>query len=269
METKEVPDTPWILELYREHGESLRVVRTQMRRLYRTRCVPWRNRSPLHKVAARMVQPFAGPVGLEPRMLAQSDDEHCELLYLMLRAERPTRVVEISPFHGWSTSWILSALRDNGHGRLVSYDLIDASRRNVPAELAAGRWELVLGDARQQVRRDGEPIDFLLMDSDHSAEFAEWYLANVMPRVRPGAIVCVDDVFHHADPAKFDGEGPVVLDWLQERGVPWFTCAKAKNPSALNALRGHRVSLRISDRIHTSDANPAIFFRHREVAGTA
>ncbi len=93
----------------------------------------------MHKVAARAVQPFAGAVGLEPRMLAQTDDEDCEILYLLLRAERPEHVVEISPFHGWSTSWILAALRDNGRGRLVSY-----ARHNVPADLAAGRWQLVL-----------------------------------------------------------------------------------------------------------------------------
>lgn len=256
-------ETSFVLDLYREHGAALRAARQRMRRIYRSRCVPWRNRSLLHKILARSVQPFAGPVGLEPRMLAQSDDEDCEILYLLLRAEKPERVVEISPFHGWSTCWILTALRDNGRGSLVSYDLIDAARTNVPADLAAGRWDLVLGDARQKVRADGEPIDFLLMDSDHSASFANWYLETVLPRVRDGAIVCIDDVFHHEDASGFDGEGPVALEWLARRGIPWFTCAKAKNPSALNALRGQRVALRISDRIHTSDANPAIFFRNR------
>ncbi len=257
------PDLAWILDLHRRFAADLRPVRSRLRQLYRARCVPWRNRSLLHKLAARAVQPFLGPVGLQPRMLAQSDDEWCEILYLMLRAEQPERVLEISPFHGWSTCWILSALRDNGRGTLVSHDLIDASRQNVPADLAEGRWQLALGDARQQVAADGAPVDFLLMDSDHSAEFARWYLATVLPRVRDGAIVCVDDVFHHADPALFDGEGPVVLDWLQRRGIPYFTCAKARYPTALNALHGQKVALQIADRIHTSDSNPAIVFRNR------
>lgn len=255
--------TNTILELYRQHAADLRAARERMRRLYRSRCIPWRNRSLAHKLAARAVQPFFGAVGLEPRMIAQSDDETCEILYLLLRAERPERVVEISPFHGWSTNWILSALRDNGRGSLVSYDLIDASRPNVAKELAEGRWQLVLGDAKQQVARDGDPIDFLLMDSDHSAEFAHWYLDTVLPRVRDGAVVCIDDVFHHADAAKFDGEGPVVLDWLQRRAIPYFSCAKAKNPSVLNALRGQKVALRLSERIHPSETNPAILFRNR------
>ncbi|MBL8737333.1 MAG: class I SAM-dependent methyltransferase [Planctomycetes bacterium] len=264
MDDKLEVSTQGILELYRRFADDLRSTRARMRRLYRSRCVPWRNRSLLHKIAARAVQPFAGAVGLQPRMLAQSDDETCEILYLLLRAERPERVVEISPFHGWSTCWILSALRDNGRGKLVSHDLIDASSKNVPAELAKDRWQLVLGDARKEVAASGEPIDFLLMDSDHSAEFAHWYLDTVLPRVRDGAVVCVDDVFHHADPAIFDGEGPVVLDWLKRRGISYFTCAKPKNPSALNALHGQKVSLRLAERIHTSDANPAILFRNRK-----
>ncbi|MBX3462941.1 MAG: class I SAM-dependent methyltransferase [Planctomycetes bacterium] len=253
-----------ILELYRRFADDLRSTKARLRKLYRSRCIPWRNRSLLHKLAARAVQPFAGAVGLQPRMLAQSDDETCEILYLLLRAEQPERVLEISPFHGWSTCWILSALRDNGRGKLVSHDLIDAASKNVPPELADGRWQLVLGDARKEVAASGEPVDFLLMDSDHSAEFAHWYLDHVLPRVREGAVVCVDDVFHQADPAAFDGEGPVVLDWLQRRGIAYFTCSKAKNPSALNALYGQKVSLGLAERIHTSDKNPAILFRNRK-----
>jgi predicted O-methyltransferase YrrM len=250
-----------ILRLYSEFGDDLRRVRERLRKLYRSRCVAWRERSLLHKLMARAVQPMIGAKGLQPRMLAQSDDETCEILYLLLRAERPESVVEISPFHGWSTCWLLSALRDNGRGRLTSFDLIDASRANVPQDLAADRWELVLGDVANQVDRLPARIDFLWLDSDHSAEFADWYIATVFPRVHAQAVIAVDDVFHHADPGAFDGEGRVVVAWLQQRTVPFLTCAKAKNPTALNALHGHKTALRLAHRIHRSDANPALFFR--------
>jgi predicted O-methyltransferase YrrM len=252
-----------VLRLYERYGDDLRRVRERLRSLYRSRCVPWRDRSLLHKVLARLAQPVVGPRGLQPRMLAQSDDETCEILYLLLREERPQTVVEISPFHGWSTCWLLSALRDNGRGRLLSYDLIDASRANVPADLAAGRWELAVGDVAANGSRLPAAIDFLLMDSDHSADFAHWYIENVFPRVRPGAVIAVDDVFHHADPGAFDGEGRVVVDWLASRDVPYFTCAKAKNPTALNAIFGQKVAMGLAARIHRSDANPALVFRHR------
>jgi predicted O-methyltransferase YrrM len=251
-----------VLALYTRFRDDLRRARERLRLVYRTRCVPWRERSLLHRLAARAVQPFAGPVGRQPRMLAQSDDEVCEILYLLVREQCPETVVEISPFHGWSTCWLLTALRDNGRGRLQSFDLIDASRRNVPADLAA-RWELVVGDVRGNVQRLPPAIDFLLMDSDHSAAFAHWYLDHVVARVRDQGVVAVDDVFHRADPGAFDGEGRVVVDWLASRELPFFTCAKAKNPSVLNALHGHKVALGLAERIHRSDANTTIFFRQR------
>src|SRR6478609_1544796 len=59
------------------------------------------------------------------------DDIEAELTYLLLRELRPAAVVEIGTFHGWSTTWILRALRDNGGGHLHSYDLVDHAVRSV------------------------------------------------------------------------------------------------------------------------------------------
>jgi predicted O-methyltransferase YrrM len=66
------------------------------------------------------------------RMTPQLDDLEAEITYLLLRATRPAVVMELGTFHGWSTSWILSALRDNGAGRLHSFDRIDNVVHNVP-----------------------------------------------------------------------------------------------------------------------------------------
>ena len=54
--------------------------------------------------------------------------------------------MELGTFQGWSTTWILRALRDNGHGHLHSFDQVDAVLRTVPADLADGRWTFVPGD---------------------------------------------------------------------------------------------------------------------------
>ena len=67
-----------------------------------------------------------------PGIRAQLDDVEAELTYLRLRELRPSTVVEIGTFHGWSTTWLLSALRDNGVGRLLSYDVVDHVVRSVP-----------------------------------------------------------------------------------------------------------------------------------------
>jgi predicted O-methyltransferase YrrM len=249
-----------VIQLYRRNGDDLARVREDMRRLHRRRGVPWPERSPAHKVVARI----ARAAGLAPRrashMLAQLDDEVCEIVYLLLRSRRPATVVEISPCHGWSTCWILSALRDNGHGFLYSFDIVDAARANVPADLQQGRWRLVVGDVRQRVDQIPQQIDFLFMDSDHSAEFAAWYLAAVLPRLRPGGVACVDDVFHTADPAGFDGEGRVIVDWLAARGIGYFTCAKAKDPSSLNTIHAQKVGMGFGRRILAGDGNTTIMF---------
>lgn len=252
-------DLEHAIDLYETWWGDLRTARRAMQRLHAQRCVAWSQRSLVHRVAARALEPVMSGLRKEAPMLAQVDDEVCELLYMLLRSRRPQVVVEISPFHGWSTSWILTALQHNGTGQLRSFDVLDSASRNVPAELKP-RWELVLGDVRKNTARIPQQIDFLLMDSDHSAEFAQWYLDEVFPRVRPGAPVCVDDIFHSADPGSFDGEGPVLMDWLRRNDVPWFTCAKAKNPSALNAIHGKKTSLGLVPRIRRGDANTSVFF---------
>lgn len=258
---------PHVLELYQRFGPDLQHVRDRMRALHRRRCGPRRVRSVLHSAIARL--PLGIGVrrtdGRGPQMLAQLDDEVCEILYLLLRSRRPATVVEISPCHGWSTCWILSALRDNDHGTLYSFDVLDAARDFVPADLRqAGlqqqRWHLVVGDVRDRTASIPPRIDFLFMDSDHSAGFAQWYLEAVLPRLRAGSVVCVDDVFHSADPGAFDGEGRVVVDWLADRAIEYFTCARAKNPSALNSIHAQKLRMGLSRRIRNGDGNTTIMF---------
>jgi predicted O-methyltransferase YrrM len=248
-----------VIGLYRQHGEPLARVRERMRRLHRRQFEPWAERSVLHKVAARVATPFGIGPRLHRRRLAQLDDEVCEIVYLLLRSRRPQTVVEISPCHGWSTSWILSALRDNGQGFLHSFDVLDTSRLSVPADLQHGRWQLVVGDVQQRIDAIPAAIDFLFMDSDHSAAFAQWYLQHVLPRVRRGGVVCVDDVFHTGNPASFDGEGRVIVDWLAARGIDYFTCASQKNPSSLNSIKAQKASMGLR-RIRPGDGNTTIMF---------
>ena len=87
------------------------------------------------------------------RVTPQLDDVEAELTYLALRDHRPDTVMELGTFHGWSTTWILSALRDNGRGHLHSFDRIDNVLRTVPAELAADRWTFVHGRRRRRPGR--------------------------------------------------------------------------------------------------------------------
>jgi predicted O-methyltransferase YrrM len=200
-------------------------------------------------------------------MKAQLDDIEAEITYLLLREARPETVVEIGTFHGWSTTWILSALRDNGTGHLYSYDVVDHVVREVPGELSEGRWTFTQGDARENLEkipaasdsRCAAGADFLFIDAAHSASFARWYIRDLFPRMRPGIPVCVHDVFHGRRPLPFT-EGAVVLRWLAEQGNPWFTASPARAPEVHDRLTHIKRSLTLGHPLRESRDNPMIFF---------
>jgi predicted O-methyltransferase YrrM len=222
------------IALYRKHLDALRVVRAEQRELH------------------------------ESGMRAQLDDIEAELTYLRLRECRPCSVVELGALDGWSTTWILKALRDNGSGHLHSFDLIDKAPRNVPASLADGRWTFVPGDARDTTHRLPAEIDYLFVDAAHTGRFARWYLAEVITRLRPGTPVSVHDVFHHARPLP-GSEGAVVLKWLASRGITPFTVARPAAPDDHERIMQARTRLGLTDIVHPGRTNPMIFFRTTSV----
>lgn len=222
-----------ITDLYVKHHEALREVRARLLALRTER----------------------------PAMRAQLDDIEAEISYLRVRDERPATVVEIGSLHGWSTCWLLHALRDNGHGELRTYDKVDNARRNVPADLAAGRWRFRCGDVRRTLPADPPRVDYLFVDAAHGAGFARWYLDVVMPMLAPGTPVSVHDVFHGRWPKPFS-EGAVVLSWLSGAATPYLTASPARAPHVHRRIERVRAELGITDPVHTGRHNPMIWF-HR------
>jgi predicted O-methyltransferase YrrM len=254
-------DLEHVLALYREHAADLRLLRDQQRALYARhgwsrgqRTLPFRG---AQLVLERLGRDALARGSMRPRL----DDVEAEVLYLLARMARPRTAVEISPGGGWSTTWLLSALRDNGAGSLSSYDVTDRAARLVPRGLGEGRWSFVQGDVRSAALP--ERIDFLLLDSDHGAAFAAWYLDAVLPRVATGAPVAVHDVFHVADPqtAPKTGEDRVVLDWLDANGVPWLTLSPLSAPDAAARVAALRAELGLGDPIHFDRLDTMVFFR--------
>ncbi|WP_304452752.1 class I SAM-dependent methyltransferase [Nocardiopsis sp. YSL2] len=203
----------------------------------------------------------------EGRMTPQLDDLEAEITYLLLRERRPDTVMELGTFHGWSTTWILSALRDNGRGTLHSFDIVDNVVANVPEELALGRWEFHKGDVRQNMAEVPEGIDYLFVDAAHNGRFAKWYLNELFPRVAPGTPVSVHDVFHGKRALPLT-EGAVVLSWLRRTGTDFLTVSRKKAPAPYTALMELREDLGLGEPVRTSTHNPMIFFRmpvHQDV----
>jgi predicted O-methyltransferase YrrM len=195
---------------------------------------------------------------MKGRMTPQLDDLEAEITYLLLRATEPAAVVELGTFHGWSTSWILSALRDNGSGHLFSFDIIDNVARNVPEELAEGRWTFVQGNIKETLDRVPADTGYLFVDAAHNAPFARWYLQNLFPRVPSGVPVSVHDVFHFRATLPLH-EGKVVVRWLDGQEVPFFTPSRARARADYTALNALRDELGLAP-IRGAGDNPMIFF---------
>jgi hypothetical protein len=188
----------------------------------------------------------------------QLDDLEAEITYLLLRAAKPATVMELGTFHGWSTSWILSALRDNGSGHLHSFDIIDNVVRNVPRELGDGRWTFVQGDIKETLDQVPADTGYLFVDAAHGGRFARWYLDNLFPRVPAGIPVSVHDVYHFRTTLPFH-EGKVVVRWLDGHGVPFFTPSRAKARANFDALNVLRDELGLAP-VRGAGDNPMIYF---------
>ncbi|MEV8511823.1 class I SAM-dependent methyltransferase [Dactylosporangium sp. NPDC051484] len=219
---------------YREHAADLRAAREEQREL----------------LAQRPMRP-------------KLDDIEAEISYLTVRALRPHTVVEIGSYHGWSTSWLLRALRDNGDGVLYTYDLVGHAARTLPDELTRTRWRFTRGDVRTTELPD-DP-GFLLVDARHTAGFARWYTAAVLDRLKPGVAVAVHDVFHGRRPWP-NSEGAVLLRWLRERGLGYLTAARRGDPDLREHLLGVKRRLRMSAPVHAGTHDPMVFFGTAEVS---
>ncbi|MET8141694.1 class I SAM-dependent methyltransferase [Sphaerisporangium sp. NPDC005288] len=224
----------YVVDLYRKYADDLRAVRVEQH-------------------ALRAANPGAA---------TKLDDLEAEITYLMVREHRPEEVVEIGSLDGWSTTWLLRALRDNGSGHLYTYDLIDNARRNVPEDLSAGRWTFVRGDAREMLAGHDHEIDYLFVDAAHTRSFARWYVNELFPTVPAGVPVSVHDVFHTRRPWPFS-EGRVVLSWLAERGIGYFTASRAAAPEVNRGLAELKESLELSEAVHTGRNDPMLCFYMR------
>jgi predicted O-methyltransferase YrrM len=164
-------------------------------------------------------------------MRRQLADVEAELLYVLVRETAPSRVVEISPAEGWSTNHLLAALTRNGRGELHSFEIAadvggepieTVLRSNLHPSVDQDRLTLHVGDAQVEAASaiDG-PIDLLFLDSNHEAWFAEWYLADIVPRTHGPCFV--HDIVHADGTPKreqyLDGETYAVLEWLEREAV--------------------------------------------------
>ncbi len=119
-----------------------------------------------------------------------------QLLYLLTRAIKARTVVEFGTSFGISTLFLASAVRDNGGGQVITTELqADKARRARASFDAAGLGDLIdlrVGDARETLGDLPGPVDLVLLDG--WLDLRAPILKLVHPRLRPGALVIVDDI---------------------------------------------------------------------------
>jgi len=140
-----------------------------------------------------------------------------EFLYLSMREMQPEVVVEVGSGSGWSTSWLLQGLVDNGHGLLTACDKNDfLSGIQKPLR---DYLHFIQGDALEVTFPS--PIDFLLSDASHNAPYVYQFRDKVFPLVRPGGRICVHDMFKAVHPAH--GEAISVYQYLDQHDIQCYT----------------------------------------------
>lgn len=141
------------------------------------------------------------------------------LIYALVRAMAPERVVETGVANGHSSALILEALARNGVGRLLSIDVRSDVGALVPEPLRA-RWDLtILGlrGPRAALDRALEAvpsIDLFIHDSDHAYAWQRREYELAWRRLSQRGVLASDDVdwsFAFLDFAEAVGRRPSIL----------------------------------------------------------
>jgi predicted O-methyltransferase YrrM len=117
-------------------------------------------------------------------------------LYVLTRANRPKRIVEVGTSFGVSAIHFACALEDNGRGQLISAELsrakAEAAGENIEALGLGHLVEIRCGDAFETLTKLDGPIDLLFLDG-----WKDLYLPLLKllhSSLAPGALVVADDI---------------------------------------------------------------------------
>jgi len=129
---------------------------------------------------------------LMPRML--SGHAQGRLLSMISHMVRPRRVLELGTFTGYAALCLAEGLAPDGQLHTIEFnpELEDRIRRYVAAAGLAERVHLHIGTAAQLVPTLAETWDLVFIDADKINN--DTYYELVLPQVRPGGFLVVDNV---------------------------------------------------------------------------
>lgn len=147
---------------------------------------------------------------INPRML--SGHVQGRVLSMISQMIQPERILELGTFTGYSALCLAEGLTENGKLLSIEHndELEDMIRRNLALSPLGEKIELVIGDAKEELRRlderreakDTVLFDLAFIDADKK-EYSD-YLDLVLPLMRPGGWILADNTLwdgHIIDPA--------------------------------------------------------------------
>lgn len=150
--------------------------------------------------------------------------QHGKLLYLLARAARATRVLEIGTLAGYSTINLARAVGPSGRVVTLEYEAAhaDVARQNLERAGVEDRVEVIVGaalDTLPDLEARGEIFDLSFIDADkeNNVAYVEW----AIKLGRPGSIIVVDNIARFGRvfaPAADDHQARAVRDMLEMMG---------------------------------------------------
>lgn len=126
--------------------------------------------------------------------------EQGDLIYLLCRAMKATRVVDFATSVGMSALYFAAAMRDNGGGLVIGSELVpqkvQVARGNLAEAGLDGFVQIRQGDARDTLADLGGPVDFILIDGWPGGEgksLARQVIELTAPQLRSGGYVLNDN----------------------------------------------------------------------------
>lgn len=132
------------------------------------------------------------------------------LLKMLVGISGAGRVLEIGTFTGYSSICMAMGLPEGGHidALEINDEFEDLIREAWERAGVSGKLSLHIGDARKTLATLAGPYDLVFIDAN-KREYVDYYEA-VLPLVRPGGLIVVDDVLMggkvYADPVPTDAQ---------------------------------------------------------------
>ncbi|CAD5778523.1 O-methyltransferase [Escherichia coli] len=126
--------------------------------------------------------------------------EQGELIYLLCRAMKATRVVDFATSVGMSALYFAAAMKDNGGGLVIGSEMVrekaEVASRNLAEAGLTSFVDIRVGDARETLKDLGGPVDFILIDGFPLADgpsLARQVTEIVAPQLRVGGYILNDN----------------------------------------------------------------------------